>query len=213
MIELSGINKTYKTAKRGAGFGAAVKALFHKEYTYLHALDDVSFTIGDGEMVGYIGPNGAGKSSTIKVMSGILTPDSGTCRINGLTPWKDRVAHVQQIGVVFGQRSQLWWDVPVIDSFELIRDIYKIDETVYRRNLDELVTMLDIGEVIRTPARQLSLGQRMRCEITASLLHDPENFVFGRADDRTRRGVEDCRARIYQAGQQKARHNGDPYHA
>ncbi len=174
MIELSGINKTYKTAKRGAGFGAAVKALFHKEYTYLHALDDVSFTIGDGEMVGYIGPNGAGKSSTIKVMSGILTPDSGTCRINGLTPWKERVAHVRQIGVVFGQRSQLWWDVPVIDSFELIRDIYKIDETVYRRNLDELVTMLDIGEVIRTPARQLSLGQRMRCEITASLLHDPK---------------------------------------
>ena len=108
MIELSGINKTYKTAKRGAGFGAAVKALFHKEYTYLHALDDVSFTIGDGEMVGYIGPNGAGKSSTIKVMSGILTPDSGTCRINGLTPWKERVAHVRQIGVVFGQRSQLW---------------------------------------------------------------------------------------------------------
>ena len=174
MIELRNINKTFKTAKRNAGFSQAVKALFHKEYTYLHALDNVSFTIGDGEMVGYIGPNGAGKSSTIKVMSGILTPDSGTCRINGLTPWKDRVEHVRQIGVVFGQRSQLWWDVPVIDSFELIRDIYKVEETVYKRNLDELVTMLDIGEIIRTPARQLSLGQRMRCEITASLLHDPK---------------------------------------
>lgn len=174
MIELRNINKTFKTAKRNAGFSQAVKALFCKEYTYLHALDNVSFTIGDGEMVGYIGPNGAGKSSTIKVMSGILTPDSGTCRINGLTPWKDRVEHVRQIGVVFGQRSQLWWDVPVIDSFELIRDIYKVEETVYKRNLDELVAMLDIGEIIRTPARQLSLGQRMRCEITASLLHDPK---------------------------------------
>lgn len=174
MIELRNINKTFKTAKRNAGFSQAVKALFHKEYTYLHALNNVSFTIGDGEMVGYIGPNGAGKSSTIKVMSGILTPDSGTCRINGLTPWKERVEHVRQIGVVFGQRSQLWWDVPVIDSFELLRDIYKVEETVYRRNLDELVTMLDIGEIIRTPARQLSLGQRMRCEITASLLHDPK---------------------------------------
>lgn len=174
MIELCNINKTFKTAKRNAGFGAAVKALFHKEYTYLHALNDVSFTIGDGEMVGYIGPNGAGKSSTIKVMSGILTPDSGQCVINGLTPWKNRIEHVRQIGVVFGQRSQLWWDVPVIDSFELIRDIYKIDDAVYHRNLDELVSLLDIGEIIRTPARQLSLGQRMRCEVAASLLHDPK---------------------------------------
>lgn len=174
MIELCNINKTFKTAKRNAGFGAAVKALFHKEYTHLHALNDVSFTIGDGEMVGYIGPNGAGKSSTIKVMSGILTPDSGQCVINGLTPWKNRIEHVRQIGVVFGQRSQLWWDVPVIDSFELIRDIYKIDDAVYHRNLDELVSLLDIGEIIRTPARQLSLGQRMRCEVAASLLHDPK---------------------------------------
>ena len=174
MIKLCNINKTFKTAKRNAGFGEAVKALFHKEYTYLHALKDVSFTIADGEMVGYIGPNGAGKSSTIKVMSGILTPDSGECVINGLTPWKNRIEHVRQIGVVFGQRSQLWWDVPVIDSFELIRDIYKIDDAVYKRNLDELVSLLDIGEIIRTPARQLSLGQRMRCEVAASLLHDPK---------------------------------------
>lgn len=132
-----------------------------------------SFTIEDGEMVGYIGPNGAGKSSTIKVMSGILTPDSGTCVINGRVPWKERTAHVADIGVVFGQRSQLWWDVPVIDSFELLRDIYKIETSAYRCNLEELTALLNLSDILRTPARQLSLGQRMRCEIAASLLHDP----------------------------------------
>lgn len=125
MIELKNINKTFKVAKRNAGFSEAVKALFKKEYTYINALQDVSFKIDDGEMVGYIGPNGAGKSSTIKIMSGILTPDSGECIINGRNPWKERISHVKDIGVVFGQRSQLWWDVPVIDSFELLKDIYK----------------------------------------------------------------------------------------
>ena len=125
-------------------------------------------------MVGYIGPNGAGKSSTVKVMSGILTPDSGECTINGLTPWKSRKEHVKNIGVVFGQRSQLWWDVPVIDSFELIRDIYTIPENAYRKNLTELTELLDLSDILRTPARQLSLGQRMRCEISASLLHSPK---------------------------------------
>jgi ABC-2 type transport system ATP-binding protein len=173
MIELKNINKTFKVAKRNAGFGEAVKALFHKEYSYIHALKDVTFSIGTGEMVGYIGPNGAGKSSTIKIMSGILNPDSGECVINGLTPWKSRKEHVRHIGVVFGQRSQLWWDVPVIDSFELIRDIYKIEDRTYKKNLNELVSMLDLAEILRTPVRSLSLGQRMRCETAASLLHDP----------------------------------------
>ena len=174
MITLNHVNKTFRVAKRNPGFSEAVKALFHKEYTEIQALNDVSFTIGDGEMVGYIGPNGAGKSSTIKVMSGILTPDSGECVINGRTPWKERVDHVREIGVVFGQRSQLWWDVPVADSFELIRDIYKVDKEEYRRTLNRLVEWLDLGEIIKTPARQLSLGQRMRCEIAASLLHRPK---------------------------------------
>lgn len=177
LITLKNINKSFKVAKRNAGFGEAVKALFHKEYTSIEALKNVSFTINTGEMVGYIGPNGAGKSSTIKIMSGILTPDSGECVIDGLTPWKNRVEHVRHIGVVFGQRSQLWWDVPVIDSFELIRDIYKISSTDYKNNLEELVAMLDLSEIVRTPARQLSLGQRMRCEIAASLLHNP-NILF-----------------------------------
>lgn len=174
MITLQGICKTFRVARRNAGFTEALKALFHKEYAEIEALKNVSFTIADGEMVGYIGPNGAGKSSTIKIMSGILTPDKGVCEINGLTPWKSRKEHVRSIGVVFGQRSQLWWDVPVIDSFELIRDIYMVDEAVYKRNFDELVSSLELGEIIRTPARQLSLGQRMRCEIAASLLHEPK---------------------------------------
>lgn len=174
MIELKHINKTFRVARRNAGLSEAMRSLFHKEYTLVHALNDVSFRIGEGEMVGYIGPNGAGKSSTIKVMSGILTPDSGECIINGRTPWKERKAHVKEIGVVFGQRSQLWWDVPVIDSFELLRDVYAVDDGVYRRNLDEMTELLNLSELLRTPARQLSLGQRMRCELAASLLHDPK---------------------------------------
>lgn len=176
MIELHHISKTFRVARRNAGMREAVKALFRREYTEIRALDDVSFTIGDGEMVGYIGPNGAGKSSTIKIMSGILHPDmdKGTCVIDGLVPWKNRKEHVRHIGVVFGQRSQLWWDVPVLDSYELIQDIYQIDKPVYRRNLEELTECLQIGEILRTPVRQLSLGQRMRCEIGASLLHDPK---------------------------------------
>lgn len=174
MIQVEHINKTFKVARRNAGMKEAVKALLHKEYEYIHALEDISFTIKEGEMVGYIGPNGAGKSSTIKVLSGVLTPDSGTCLIQGRTPWKDRISHVGDIGVVFGQRSQLWWDVPVIDSFELLRDIYKIPTQAYMDKLEELVQLLELKEIIRTPARQLSLGQRMRCEIAASLLHNPK---------------------------------------
>ncbi|MCI6967391.1 ATP-binding cassette domain-containing protein [bacterium] len=174
MIELKHINKTFRVARRNAGLSEAMRSLFHKEYTLVHALNDVSFRIGEGEMVGYIGPNGAGKSSTIKVMSGILTPDSGECIINGRIPWKERKVHVKEIGVVFGQRSQLWWDVPVIDSFELLRDVYAVDDAAYRHNLDEMTELLNLSELLRTPARQLSLGQRMRCELAASLLHDPK---------------------------------------
>ena len=174
MITLQGINKTFRVARRKSGFGNAVKALFSREYETVQALRDISFTIKSGEMVGYIGPNGAGKSTTIKIMCGILTPDSGICEIDGRIPWKERVAHVRGIGVVFGQRSQLWWDVPVIDSFELIRDIYKIDTKIYSDNLEELSALLDLGELMKTPTRNLSLGQRMRCEIAASLLHNPK---------------------------------------
>ncbi len=173
MITMEHVSKSYKIAKRNAGFGEACKALFHREYEMIHALDDVSFTIDDGEMVGYIGPNGAGKSSTIKILSGILTPDSGNVHVDGRVPYKDRIRHVREIGVVFGQRSQLWWDVPVIDSFLLLKDIYSISETHYKQNLEELTELLDLAQLLRSPARQLSLGQRMRCEIAASLLHRP----------------------------------------
>lgn len=173
MIQAEHLQKTFRVRKRNAGFKNAAKAFFSREYEEIHALNDVSFSIEDGEAVGYIGPNGAGKSSTIKILSGILTPDSGTCVIDGRVPWKDRRAHVSQIGVVFGQRSQLWWDVPVIDSFELIRDIYAVAEDVYKRNLRDLTDLLNLSEILKTPARSLSLGQRMRCEIAASLLHDP----------------------------------------
>ena len=174
MIEVENLCKTFRVARREAGFREAVKALFRREYETIHALGSISFSIAAGEMVGYIGPNGAGKSSTIKILSGILTPDSGLCRVNGRTPWKERTRHVQEIGVVFGQRSQLWWDVPVNDSFELLREIYNIPPAVYKRNVDELTELLSLKQLLRTPARQLSLGQRMRCEIGASLLHDPK---------------------------------------
>ena len=174
MITMENVSKSYKVAKRNAGFGEAVKSLFHREYETIQALKNVSFTIQDGEMVGYIGPNGAGKSSTIKILSGILTPDGGTVLVDGRVPYKDRIRHVGQIGVVFGQRSQLWWDVPVIDSFELLKDIYSISPQSYTQNLEELTELLDLGELLRSPTRQLSLGQRMRCELAASLLHDPK---------------------------------------
>ena len=178
MIALDKISKSFRVAKRQAGFRRAVKALFSREYEYVNALTDVSFSIADGEMVGYIGPNGAGKSTTIKIMCGVLTPDSGACVIDGRTPWRERVAHVREIGVVFGQRSQLWWDVPVIDSFELIRDIYKVADGNYRQRLGELTELLDLSELMKTPARNLSLGQRMRCEIAASLLHNPKTLFL-----------------------------------
>lgn len=173
MITMEHVCKSYRIAKRNAGFTEACKALFHREHEIIHALNDVSFTIHDGEMVGYIGPNGAGKSSTIKILSGILTPDIGTVLVDGRVPYKNRIDHVREIGVVFGQRSQLWWDVPVIDSFALLKDIYSISDICYRQSLEELTELLNLSELLRSPARQLSLGQRMRCEIAASLLHRP----------------------------------------
>lgn len=173
MIAMEHICKTYKVARRNAGFGEACKSLFSRRYDEINALSDVSFTIGDGEMVGYMGPNGAGKSSTIKILSGILRPDSGSCVVDGRVPWKNRMEHVRNIGVVFGQKSQLWWDIPVVDSFELLRDIYAVPQARYRSKLEELTELLQLEQLLRTPTRQLSLGQRMRCELAASLIHSP----------------------------------------
>ena len=174
MIRVENLSKTYHVPKRNTGVKAALRALVRRETTAVEAIRDVSFHVRPGEMVGYIGPNGAGKSTTIKIMSGILVPDAGVCEILGRTPWKERVAHVREIGVVFGQRSQLWWDVPVQDSFELLRDIYRVPEASFRKTAERLTEILDLAELLRTPVRSLSLGQRMRCELAASLLHSPK---------------------------------------
>ena len=173
MIEMKGICKTYRVRRREAGLGNAVRSLFSQDCTDIPALREMTFSIPDGQIVGYIGPNGAGKSTTIKILSGILRPDSGACTVDGLTPWTDRKRHVARLGVVFGQRSQLWWDVPVMDSFLLLRDIYRTPEGTFRENRDRLTDLLELGDLLKTPARMLSLGQRMRCEIAAALLHGP----------------------------------------
>ena len=173
-IYLSGISKRFKVYERPEGRLGLLKGAFMRTVREVRALDGIGFEIDEGELVGYIGPNGAGKSTSVKVMSGILTPDGGVCSICGRVPWKERVAHVSQIGVVFGQRSQLWWDVPVSDSFSLLRDIYDIPPSVFSSRLRELTHALDIGKLLKTPARQLSLGQRMRCELAAAMLHSPK---------------------------------------
>ena len=172
-IDVKHISKTFKVAKRKSGLFASLKSFFKRNYIYIEAIKDISFQIEKGEIIGYIGPNGAGKSTTIKILSGILVPDSGECRINGLTPWKDREKYTKDIGVVFGQRSQLWWDIPAEDTFDLLKEIYKIDEKEYQKNKEELINLLNIKDIINIPVRNLSLGQRMRCEIAASLIHNP----------------------------------------
>lgn len=172
-IIVDNLVKTFRVAERQAGTWGAVRGLARRRYREVCALDGVSFSLEKGELVGYIGPNGAGKSTTVKVLSGILVPDSGRCEIGGRTPWKDRIAHVRDIGVVFGQRTQLWWDLPVIESFELLRDIYRVHEKEYARSKDELIDLLSLDPLLDTPVRQLSLGQRMRCDLAAALLHSP----------------------------------------
>jgi len=173
-ISVSGISKTFKVAKRNSGLRAALKSFFKREYTIIDAVKDVSFEIEKGEIVGYIGPNGAGKSTTIKMLSGILLPTAGNIKVGGLDPFKDRSKYVSKIGVVFGQRSQLAWDIPAEDTFDLLKDIYKLKESEYFKTKQELIELLDISDVIKKPVRSLSLGQRMRCEIASSLLHRPD---------------------------------------
>jgi ABC-2 type transport system ATP-binding protein len=172
-IVVDNLRKTFRVAERQAGAWGAVRGLVKREYRDVEALNGVSFSLEAAEMVGYIGPNGAGKSTTVKVLSGILVPDSGRCEVLGRTPWLERIAHVSQIGVVFGQKTQLWWDLPVVESFELLRDIYRVSVDRYKSAFDELVSMLSLAPLLDTPVRQLSLGQRMRCDLAASLLHSP----------------------------------------
>ena len=174
IISIKHISKRFKISKREAGLKNAIKSFFKREYKIINSLEDINFSIKEGEIVGYIGPNGAGKSTTIKIMCGILVPTSGECIVNGFVPWKDRKKYVKNIGVVFGQRSNLWWDVPPIDSFELLKDIYEIPEKEYKKKLEELKEYLNLEDILNIPTRQLSLGQRMRCEIASALLHNPK---------------------------------------
>jgi ABC-2 type transport system ATP-binding protein len=174
LIAVENLRKTYRRAERRAGTLGAFTALFRRATVETVALDDLSFAIEPGELVGYIGPNGAGKSTTVKILSGIILPDSGRCIVDGLVPWEERRRHVAKIGVVFGQRPQLWWDLPVIESFDLLRDIYRLRENDYRETRDELVERMGIGGFLNQPVRQLSLGQRMRADLVASLLHRPQ---------------------------------------
>ena len=174
MIELKNICKSYKVYGRKSSMLSAFKSLFKRKYTTIEALKEVSFEIKEGEIVGYIGPNGAGKSTTIKIMTGIIAPTSGTCVINGFNPFKDRMKYVKSIGAVFGQRSNLAWDVPVVDSYELLREIYKVPKDEFKKTMEMLVEKLDLKDIIYRPLRQLSLGQRMRCEIAGALLHRPK---------------------------------------
>ena len=172
-IVVEDLVKTFRIAERSPGIWGALRGIMHRRYRTVSALDGVSFEIEPGELVGYIGPNGAGKSTTVKVISGILVPDSGRCEILGRVPWRDRVAHVRNIGVVFGQRTQLWWDLPVVESFELLREIYRVPANDYTTTLDELVQIMDLAPLMDVPVRQLSLGHRMRCDLAAALLHRP----------------------------------------
>ncbi len=167
-IQVSGLRKTFTVRKKRE------KGSITREKKTVEAIRDLSFSVESGEMVGYIGPNGAGKSTTVKMLSGILNPDGGEALVGGRVPWKERREHVGHIGVVFGQRTQLWWDVPVQDSYDLLKDIYRIPAGDYRSRLAELTEALQLEPLLRVPLRQLSLGQRMRAELCGSLLHRPE---------------------------------------
>jgi ABC-2 type transport system ATP-binding protein len=173
IVVCSHVSKEFRTPKRQPGLLGGLRTLFTREYEVKCAVDDVSFSLEEGELLGYIGPNGAGKSTTIKMLTGILTPTSGVVEVAGLTPWRQRERNALNIGVVFGQRSQLWWDLPLIESFKLVAKMYHVEPERYQRNLAHFRELLEMDEFINTPVRQLSLGQRMRGDLAAALLYDP----------------------------------------
>lgn len=174
MIKVENLSKEFKSNKKYPGFKGAIKSFFSREYIIKKAVDNISFEIEDGEIVGYIGANGAGKSTTIKMMTGILSPSSGTISINGLIPYEDREKNAKDIGVVFGQRTQLWWDLPLSETFSLLKDIYDVNDKDYKERMEFLNEVLEINEFILSPVRTLSLGQRMRADLAAALLHNPK---------------------------------------
>jgi ABC-2 type transport system ATP-binding protein len=173
IITVSNLSKHFKVARHQRGTSSALRNLLAREYRLVRAVDGISFEIEPGELVGYIGPNGAGKSTTIKMLAGLLVPSGGELWVSGRVPWKERRAHVINLGAVFGQRTTLWWDLPVIESLDLLQYIYKVPPNRFRHNMDEFRELLDIASFLDTPVRSLSLGQRMRADLCAALLHDP----------------------------------------
>lgn len=178
LIKVNHVSKSFRTTKQNQGILNAIKHMVKPNYILKKAVDDMNFTIKEGEMVGFLGPNGSGKSTTVKMLSGILHPDEGSIEVGEFIPYRDRKKYVSQIGVVFGQKSQLAWDLPVIESFDLLKHIYRIEEKKYQDNLERFVTLLDMRDFLTQPVRQLSLGQRMRADIAASLLHSPKIVFF-----------------------------------
>lgn len=173
MIQVQNLTKEFKIYKKQPGFMGTVKGLFSREAELKKAVDSINFNIAEGEMVGYIGANGAGKSTTIKMMTGILVPTSGSCSVNGIVPYKDRQKNAKQIGVVFGQRTQLWWDLPLTETFSILKEIYEVSDKDYKKKMEFFNEVLDINEFISSPVRTLSLGQRMRADLAAALIHNP----------------------------------------
>jgi ABC-2 type transport system ATP-binding protein len=173
IVEVEELVKEFRTFERREGVLGAVADLFSRQYRNLRAVDRISFRIGRGQMVGYIGPNGAGKSTTIKMLTGILVPTGGRVFSNGFVPWKERTRYTRTIGVVFGQRTQLWWDIAVVESFQLLKKIYGVPESDYRARMKYFDDILELGRYLHTPVRKLSLGERMRCDVAAALLHNP----------------------------------------
>ncbi len=173
-IRIRDLKKTYVVSERESGMQAALKSLVHRETEEIPAVDGITFDLQPGEIVGFLGPNGAGKTTTLKMLSGLLYPTAGEVTVLGHVPWKRERAFLRQITLVMGQRNQLVWDIPAADSFELNRAIYRLSAADYRRTLNELVDLLDLGPLLRKPVRNLSLGERMKCEIAAGLLHRPQ---------------------------------------
>ncbi len=173
IIEVKNLSKTYEYYKKEPGFIQSLKGLFRREKLYAQAVSEINFSIEEGELVGFLGPNGAGKTTTLKMLSGILHPSGGEARVLGYVPWKRQAAYQKQFALIMGQKNQLWWDLPAMESFILNKEIYEIPDAEFGKNLDELVDLLGVREILSVPVRKLSLGQRMKCELIAALLHKP----------------------------------------
>ncbi len=174
MIHIDHVTKEFKKVNKQPGIAGSVRSLFHREYEIVKAVDNISFHVNAGEILGFIGANGAGKSTTIKMLTGILTPTSGTIQIDGKDPAKNRTKYVREIGVVFGQRTQLWWDLPLTETFSVLKEIYQVDDADFKSRLGFLNEVLELDDFIKSPVRTLSLGQRMRADLAASMIHNPK---------------------------------------